>query len=142
MESLFSYLDFKSNKCANFTAMPLMKPHVTSYRQFGSIAPRLSVGVLLAEKWLNKVSVSVQDGIIVLGKANTRSSPSLSSLPKAALKIVPIFAWLNTNRSRPWKVDCRPLPFSTPLSFTFPLSALSFVSAVCKTRSSTNPREH
>ena len=117
MESLFSYLDFKSNKCANFTAMHFMKPHVTSYRQFGSIAPRLSAGVLLAEKWLNKVSVSAQDGIIALGKAHTRSAPSLSSLPKLALETVPIFAWLNTNRSRPWRVECRPFPFSTPLSF-------------------------
>ena len=24
---------------------------------------------------------------------------------------------LNTDRSRPWRVECRPLPFSTPLSF-------------------------
>ena len=63
------------------------------------------------------VSVSAQDGIVALGKARTRSAPSLSSLPKAALETVPIFAWLNTDRSRPWKVECRPLPFSTPLSF-------------------------
>ena len=27
------------------------------------------------------------------------------------------FVWLNTDRSRPWRVECRPLPFSTPLSF-------------------------
>ena len=25
--------------------------------------------------------------------------------------------WLNTDRSRPWRVECRPLSFSTPLSF-------------------------
>ena len=63
------------------------------------------------------VSVSAQDGILALGKAHTRSAPSLSSLPKVALEKVPIFAWLNTDRSRPWKVECWPLPFSTPLSF-------------------------
>ena len=63
------------------------------------------------------VSVSAQNGIVALGKANTRSSPSLSSLPKVALETVPIFAWLNTDRSRPLRVECRPLPFSTPLSF-------------------------
>ena len=65
----------------------------------------------------SSVSVSAQDGIVALRKANTRSAPSLSSLPKVALETVPIFAWLNTDRSRPWRVECRPLPFSTPLSF-------------------------
>ena len=64
-----------------------------------------------------RVSVSAQDGIVALGKAHTRSAPSLSSLPKVALETVPIFVWLNTDRSRPWRVECRPLPFSTPLSF-------------------------
>ena len=63
------------------------------------------------------VSVSAQDGIVALGKAHTRSAPSLSSLPKVALETVPIFAWLNTDRSRPLRVECRPLLFSTPLSF-------------------------
>ena len=63
------------------------------------------------------VSVSAQDGIVALGKAHTRSAPSLSSLPKVALETVPIFAWLNTDRCRPWRVECRPLSFSTPLSF-------------------------
>ena len=63
------------------------------------------------------VSVSAQDGIVALGKALTRSAPSLSSLPKVALETVPIFARLNTDRSRPLRVECRPLPFSTPLSF-------------------------
>ena len=63
------------------------------------------------------VSVSAQDGIVALGKAHTRSARSLSSLPKVALETVPIFVWLNTDRSRPWRVECRPLPFSTPLSF-------------------------
>ena len=63
------------------------------------------------------VSVSAQDGIVALGKAHTRSAPSLSSLPKVALETVPIFVWLNTDRFRPWRVECRPLPFSTPLSF-------------------------
>ena len=73
--------------------------------------------------WVNtmecsvSVSVSAQDGIVALGKAHTRSAPSLSSLPKVALETVPIFVWLNTDRSRPWRVECRPLSFSTPLSF-------------------------
>ena len=63
------------------------------------------------------VSVSAQDGIVALGKAHTRSAPSLSSLPKVALETVPIFVWLNTDRSRLWRVEYRPLLFSTPLSF-------------------------
>ena len=61
------------------------------------------------------ISVSPQDGITPLGQAQTRSDPSLSSLPKVALETVPIFAWLNADRSRPWRVEYRPLPFSTPL---------------------------
>ena len=36
-------------------------------------------------------SVSAQDGIVALGKAHTRSVPSLSSLPKVALETVPIY---------------------------------------------------
>ena len=54
------------------------------------------------------VSVSAQGGIVALGKAYTRSAPSLSSLPKVALETVPIFVWLNTDRSQPWSMDCRP----------------------------------
>ena len=61
------------------------------------------------------VSVSAQDGIVALGKAHTRFALSLSSLPKTALKTVPIFVWFNTDRSRSWRVECWPLPFSTPL---------------------------
>ena len=63
------------------------------------------------------ISVSAQDGIVPLGKVHTRSAPSLSSLPKVARERVPIFVWLNTDRSRPQRLECRPLPFSTPLSF-------------------------
>ena len=63
------------------------------------------------------VSVSAQDGIVELGKAHTLSAPYLSSLPKIALETVPMFVRLNTDRSRPQRVECWPLPFSTPLSF-------------------------
>ena len=63
------------------------------------------------------VSVSAQGSIVELGKVHKRSAPSLSSLPKVALKTVPIFVWLNTDRSRPWRVECRPLLFPTRLSF-------------------------
>ena len=62
------------------------------------------------------VSVSAQDGTIALGKAHTRSDPSFSSLPKVALQTVPILVRLNTDRSRPWRVESRPISFSTPLS--------------------------
>ena len=54
-------------------------------------------------------SVSAQDGIVALGKAHTRSAPSLSSLPKVTPETVPIFAWLNIDRSRPWREECWPL---------------------------------
>ena len=62
------------------------------------------------------VSVSAQAGIAALGKAHTHSTPSLSSIRKAALETVPTLVWLNIERSRPWRVECRPLPFSTPLT--------------------------
>ena len=61
------------------------------------------------------VSVSAHDGIVVLGKAHTRSAPSYSSLPKVSLETVPIFAWMNTDRSRPRRVECRVFLFPTPL---------------------------
>ena len=55
--------------------------------------------------------------MIALGKAHTRSSPSLSNLHKVALETVPMFVWLNTDRCRPQRVEIRPLLFSTPLFF-------------------------
>ena len=61
------------------------------------------------------VSVSAQDGIVAVGKACTRSTPSLSSLPKVDLETVPLFVLLNTDRSRPWRVECR--HFLSPLLF-------------------------
>ena len=69
------------------------------------------------EKDLQFQFVSAPDGIVALGMAHTRSAPSLSTLPKVALGTEPIFVWLNADRSRPWRVECRLLPFSTPLSF-------------------------
>ena len=63
------------------------------------------------------VSVSAEDGIVALRKAHTCSAPSLSSLPKVALKTVPMFVWLNTDHSPPWRVEYPLLPFATPLSF-------------------------
>ena len=76
-----------------------------------------SVTTLKVKAKISSVSVSVQDGIVALGKAHTCSTPSLSSLRKVALETVPIFVWLKRDRSRPWRVECRPLPFSTPLCF-------------------------
>ena len=38
--------------------------------------------------------------IVALGKAHTRTAPSLSSLPKVALETVPTFVWLNTECGR------------------------------------------
>ena len=66
------------------------------------------------------LAVSARDGIIPLGKAHTRSAPSLSSLPKVPLETVP-FVWLNTDRSRPWRVKCQPLPFFFFFFFSIPL---------------------
>ena len=83
-----------------------------------------SVTLFREGKWVQmarsvsvSVSVSAQDGTIALGKALMCSAPSLSSLPKVALETVSLFVWLNTDRCQPWKVECWPLPFSTPLSF-------------------------
>ena len=45
------------------------------------------------------VSVSAEDGIAALGKAHTRSAPSLSSLPKVALDTVSAYICLVEHRS-------------------------------------------
>ena len=64
------------------------------------------------------ISVSAQDGIVAIGKAHARSAPSPSCLAKVVtLETVPVFAWLHTDRSRLLRLECWPLPFSTPLSF-------------------------
>ena len=46
----------------------------------------LPVATLAQSQDVVSVSVSAQDGILALGKAYKRSAPSLSSLPKVALK--------------------------------------------------------
>ena len=65
---------------------------------------------------MTSVSVSAQDGIVVLGKAHTRSAQSLSSLSKVSLETVPVFVlFLVEHRSfRPRRVDISRL-FSPPL---------------------------
>ena len=48
----------------------------------------------------------IQVGIYkCLGKRNMRFNPCLKSLPKIAVETVPIFAWLATALSRPFKVS-------------------------------------
>ena len=71
------------------------------------------------------VTVSAQDGMLALGKAHTR-------LPKVAVETVPMFIYLNTDVSRPGRVDCRRLPFSTPLSFRRSVLLCSGLSMVRK----------
>ena len=51
------------------------------------------------------VSVSAQDDTVALGKVHTHSALPLSSLPKIVLETVPMFVWLNTDRSRPRRLD-------------------------------------
>ena len=82
--------------------------HYAALQDFYSLSPCAAV----------PISVSAQDGIVALGKVHMLSAPSLSCLPKVALEAVSIFAWLNTDRSRTWRLECQPLPFSTPLSFS------------------------
>ena len=60
---------------------------------------------------------SVQDGVMAVGKAHTRSVTSLNSLPKIVLEKVAMFVWLNTDHSRLRRVERRPLPFTSPLFF-------------------------
>ena len=81
--------------------------------QVSSVEPGLLVAFSLALSSL--VLINIYKAWI-LGNQNPISS-SVCSLPKVALKTVPILIWLITDRSRPWRVECRPLPFSTPLSF-------------------------
>ena len=42
---------------------------------------------------------------VVLGKARTHYASSLSSLSKVAIETVPMFVWLNMDRSWPWRVE-------------------------------------
>ena len=67
---------------------------------------------------LLQVSFSSQDDKTGLGKAHTRSVPSLrnpppppSLLPTSAIKTVPVQEWESTNRSRAGKVKGRPSIF-------------------------------
>ena len=53
------------------------------------------------------VSVSVQDHVVGLRKAHTRSAPSLSGNRKVAIETAPPFVWLNTDRSRPLRMERR-----------------------------------
>ena len=87
------------------------------------------------------VSVSAQDGIVEQGKAHTRSAPSLSILPKVALETVPIFAWLNTDRSRPWRVECR-IRGNSPTSQTTSLILSSWRSWSSEQTSQMLARQH
>ena len=43
------------------------------------------------------IVIIIKDGTVALRKVHTHSTVSLSSLPKVALKTVPIFVWLNTD---------------------------------------------
>ena len=63
------------------------------------------------------VTVSAQDGIVALREAHTRSAPVFRQSPMVALEIVPIFVWLNTDRSRPCRANVGRFLFSTSLSF-------------------------
>ena len=49
--------------------------------------------------------------------AYMHSTLSLSSLPKVALGMVPVFIWLNTDCSWSLRVECQLLPLPTLLSF-------------------------
>ena len=96
--------------------------YVASSSSFSGVPVRVMVPAFCFGDRVDKVvedfsSVSAQDGIIALGKDHTHSTPSLSCLPKVALETVPLFTWLNIDCSQPWRVECRPLPFFTPLSF-------------------------
>ena len=71
----------------------------------------------------HKFPVSAQEDTIALGKTHTHFArlsavpPPPPLPPKVALETVPMLVWLDTDRSRPRRGKCRPLPFSTPLSF-------------------------
>ena len=57
------------------------------------------------------VSVSSQDGIRAFGNSRTRFAQSLGSF----LETIPMCFWLKTDRSRPWREERRPHPFSIPV---------------------------
>ena len=122
-DGLFPSLSRKSVSLFLGHCLFLFAPDVCTEGLFLSLPPK-SVSLFLGDSLFLfprfsslSVSVSAQDGIVAFEKAHMRSATSLSSLPKVALETVPIFVWLNTDRSRPRRVECRPLPFSTPFSF-------------------------
>ena len=57
--------------------------------------------------------VSAQDTVVALWKPHTHR-PHLSAI---WLETVPPLVWLNTDCVQPWRMEHRPHPFSTPLSY-------------------------
>ena len=54
---------------------------------------------------ISSVSVSSQDGAVVLRNVHTRSTQSLSSFPKAVPETMPVFVWSNIDLSWSWNVE-------------------------------------
>ena len=50
-----------------------------------------SGGAGIAHAWRQSTSSSIQDGICAVGKAHTRSTQSLRSVPNVAFETVPVF---------------------------------------------------
>ena len=66
-------------------------------------------------------SVLAQNSTAELRKTCTHSIPSLSSLPKLALRTVPILVRVDTDQSQTLRKEHSPFPFSAPLSFWWSL---------------------
>ena len=93
-------------------------------REVAESVELLLSGCITLSNVINSVSVSAQDGIVALRKAHMRSSSSFSRLPKVALEKGAMLVWLNTDRSRPRRAQCRPLPISLHSSFLQAISAV------------------
>ena len=84
---------------------------------------------------------SVQDGICTLRKAHICSTPSLRSFPNVGFETVPMFIWVMTALSCPFKENCLALPLSTLLS-SRQLMVCVMSSALCPQVVSQDPQHY
>ena len=74
---------------------------LVEHRSFSTLEGRMSAAFFLhSSSSFSSFSFSPQDGIVCSEMAHTRSATFFSCLPKVALETMPIFVWLNTDRSR------------------------------------------
>ena len=99
----------RTEKVNNKAKWHLFRRYVSFLENLKCSNPRVKTKTIFVKIAYCPVSllISAQDGIVESGNAHT------SSLRLPSKQCQCLF-WLNTSRSRHWRVECMPLPFSTP----------------------------